>query len=325
MDPPLSIHFRQRALAMKLRPCTLFIVSNGGQETPAIEDIAIFSTLYPDPGFFTNFGSITGTVFAPDGVTPVSGVNVISRNILNSIEDTVSAISGNFTTESAAGMPFVGVYTLNGLTPGANYALYIDEMLAGGFSTTPRSPLPGDEEFYNGASESSDESTDDPSVFTTVTAVAGSSQSGIDIIFNSPPCPPGDPLSICSDQANFVPQETISVTLRRDNPGFPVTVDFYAGVILPDGDTTISFTDPGSSFGSLSNPITLIPFDTGVDLSTPITIDDPGFFLYTWTGGEPTGTYLLYLAAVLTGAFDDGTNDPGDVLELSTSSFVFTP
>ena len=142
---------------------------------------------------------------------------------------------------------------------------------------------------------------------------------------DSQPCPPGDPLSICSNQANFVTGETLSVTLRRDNPGFPLTVDFYAGVILPDGDTVVSFTDPGSTFGSLSNTTTLIPFETGVDLSTPVVIDDPNFFLYTWLGGESAGTYVLFLAAVLPGAFDDGTNDPGDVLELSTSSIVFTP
>ena len=142
---------------------------------------------------------------------------------------------------------------------------------------------------------------------------------------DSLPCPPGDPLSICSNQANFTTGENAECHLEKRQPGVPLDRRLYAGVILPNGDTTISFTGPGSSFGSLSNPITLIPFQTGVDLSTPVVIDDPNFFLYTWTGGEPVGTYVLYLAAVLAGAFDDGTNDPGDVLELSTLPFVFTP
>ena len=67
--------------------------------------------------------------------------------------------------------------------------MFVDQILAGGFSTPPRSPLPGPEELYNGAGESNDFVADVPSAFTPVVAVAGVPVTGIDIIFNR--LPPG--------------------------------------------------------------------------------------------------------------------------------------
>ncbi len=162
-----------------------WIFINGGQDTPHPDDIAIFSTLYPAPGFFANTGSITGTIYAPNGTTTVTGVNVIARNVADPFGDAVSAISSDFTDVFVQGYPYVGVYTLNGLTPGADYVVYTDQIIAGGFSTPP-ALLPGPEEFWNGADESSDPTTDDPSVYTTITAAAGAQATGIDIIFNTP-------------------------------------------------------------------------------------------------------------------------------------------
>ena len=134
-------------------------------------------------------GTITGRIRAPNNTTPVTGVNVIARNVANPYDDAVSAISSDFAVDYAPGQPFVGVYTLRGLTPGASYAVFVDQILAGGFSTPPRSPLPGPEELYNGAGESNDFVADVPSAFTPVVAVAGVPVTGIDIIFNR--LPPG--------------------------------------------------------------------------------------------------------------------------------------
>ena len=106
-----------------------FLFINGGQATPHADDIAIFSTLYPEPTFATTTGSITGKIVAPNNTTPLTGVNVIARNIANPYDDAVSAISSDFAVNYASGSPFVGVYTLRGLTPNASYAVYVDEIL----------------------------------------------------------------------------------------------------------------------------------------------------------------------------------------------------
>ena len=171
-----------------------FLFINGGQATPHADDIAMFSTLYPEPTFTTSRGAITGNIVAPNNTTPLTGVNVIARNIANPYDDAVTAISSDFAVNYASGSPFVGVYTLRGLTPNASYAVYVDQILAGGFSTPPRS-LPGPEEFYNGADESNDAATDDPSVFTPVSAAAGGTAGNINIVFNAltpGPIPLGD-------------------------------------------------------------------------------------------------------------------------------------
>ncbi len=93
-----------------------------------------------------------------------------------------------------------GAYTLRGLTPGAQYAIFVDEILAGGFSTPPLFPLPGPEEFYNGAGESNNAATDNPTVFTPVAVAAGATQNGVNVIFNAPapdtPLPVGDDGSV---------------------------------------------------------------------------------------------------------------------------------
>lgn len=168
-----------------------------GFSTPDRDDVASLSALYPEPTFATVFGKVTGTIFAPNGTTPLTGVNVIARNVANPFGDAVSAISSDYAVDYTPGSPFVGTYTLRGLTPGAQYAIYVDEILAGGFSTPPLFPLPGPEELYNGAAESTNGSTDVPTNFTPVTVAAGATQSGVNILFNAPA--PGAPLPVGDD------------------------------------------------------------------------------------------------------------------------------
>ncbi len=79
-----------------------FLIPGGGQETPAADDRAIFSTLYPEPDFFANSGTITGRIKL-NSTIPVNGVNVIARNIADPFGDAVSAIAGNHSWGGALG------------------------------------------------------------------------------------------------------------------------------------------------------------------------------------------------------------------------------
>ena len=171
--------------------------AGSGTATPAQDDIAGLSTLYPAPAFFATTGAISGRIIAPNGTTRLTGVNVIARNVANPFNDAVSAISSDFTTDYSQASALAGRYTLRGLTPGAQYAVFVDEILAGDFSTPPLTPLPGPEEFFNGASESTNRATDSPSAFTPVAAVAGVTVGGVDILLNAPV--PGDPLAVGDD------------------------------------------------------------------------------------------------------------------------------
>ncbi|MFQ5766925.1 MAG: hypothetical protein ACE5ID_02955 [Acidobacteriota bacterium] len=157
---------------------------NGGQATPHRDDQAAFSFLYPAPGFFADSGALQGTILGPDGQTPLNGVNVIARNIAAPFTDAVSAISGNLAGTGAASDPLAGFFRIDGLTPGATYAVYADEIEDSGFAVPALSPLPGPEEFYNGPQESADPGTDDPSQFVPLVPVAGTPLTGIDITLN---------------------------------------------------------------------------------------------------------------------------------------------
>ena len=81
-----------------------------------------------------------------------------------------------------------GTYELNGLTSSASYTVEVvnvNSRFVEGSRVPPLDPpvaLPGREEFFNGANESSDAGSDQPLDFTAVTATG--TVSGIDIIFN---------------------------------------------------------------------------------------------------------------------------------------------
>jgi hypothetical protein len=165
-----------------------------GEESLARDDIMSISRLYPEPSYFTTTAAVQGTIFSSNGTTRLSGVNVIARNVANPFLDAVSALSGDFTDETdPAVSAVVGTYRFTGLTPGAQYAVYVDEILDGEFSTPPRD-LPGPEEFSSGGAESN---SDAPSTFVAATAAAGGTANGVNVIFNVPQ--PGDPLAVGDD------------------------------------------------------------------------------------------------------------------------------
>jgi hypothetical protein len=222
-----------------------FYAPGFGFATPNKDDIVSLSTLYPAPGFFETTGTITGRVLSSNGRTPRTGINVIARNLENPFLDAVSAITSDYTNVYEPGAPFVGVYTLRGLTPGAQYAIYVDGILDGGFSTPP-GVLPGPEEFYTGKREGSSSFTDPPDAYTPVTVGPGRRRTGINIIFN-----------------RFRPREPLPL---QDDSAFELALPFvfhmcgkgYDEVIV-NANGTVSFGSPNPQFeeteaGFLSGP-----------------------------------------------------------------------
>ncbi len=139
------------------------------------DDRAAISDLYPGKGWPKAFGTISGTIFDVDGKTPLTGVNVIARNLDDPFADGSSTMSGQWT---AGQFGPDGSYTLHGLQAGARYVLYVDAIVAGGYPTEPLWFLPGAERFYNGPlrdrdDRGQDRSTFDPCAFTVITPRAG--------------------------------------------------------------------------------------------------------------------------------------------------------
>ena len=144
--------------------------------TPHQDDIAIASTLYPEPSLpLSSFGTITGRL-SDSPSTFRTGGQIIARRAGNQYQDAVSAISGDFLQADTPVDPLSlrGTYTLNMLTPGQSYSLEVRDTVDGTFGTpvfvapggmaaTSLGPLPGPEEFYSGPiTESHSLSFDDP-------------------------------------------------------------------------------------------------------------------------------------------------------------------
>lgn len=177
------------------------------------DDITAVSNLYPAAGWPASHGSITGEILLKDGSTGLTGVNVVARNIADPLGDVVTVMSGDH-TQGMFGPD--GRYTINGLTPGADYVVYVENIYAGGFPTPPAA-LPSFQEYFNGTDESGDANRDNPCDWTPLTATAGN-EIRADIAFNG-----------MSGAPTFITIPVSSAT-DVDNSG-QVVVGTYSGTI----------------------------------------------------------------------------------------------
>lgn len=153
---------------------------NAGKEQSTVnvrDDIVNISDLYPTADYKTSFGSISGTLRTKEGVV-YSGVNIVARNLDNPYEDVVTQQSGNM-TQGKVGPD--GKFTINGLTPGGRYVLYMETIKAGGYPTTPRAVL-SVQEYWNDK-ESSNPASDNACDVTPIVAQAGVTKQA-DMYFN---------------------------------------------------------------------------------------------------------------------------------------------
>lgn len=158
--------------------------------TLEFDDIVSVSTQYPTSEFLS-LGTIEGTLFHPDGVTPFNCGNVIVRDASDPFFTAASNVSGALYFSGFGANPTAenGKYHVPGL-PSGSYLVHVEAVnpaFTQGSTVGPCDPpvtLPGPAEFYNGASESSDPGVDDPAQTSTV-FVSGGTVSGVNIIFNA--------------------------------------------------------------------------------------------------------------------------------------------
>ena len=165
---------------------TMFpLVIGQGLDTLAFDDQVAISTLYPSFNFLA-LGKIKGKVLEANGVTPFQCANVIARKLDDPFFTASSNVSGALFTFGGSSS-IKGDYVIAGL-PFGDYAVEMDQinsLFDRGSSVGPCDPprvLPGSQEYYNGAQESSNPASDDPGDFSPV-SVNGQVQ-GINIILN---------------------------------------------------------------------------------------------------------------------------------------------
>jgi hypothetical protein len=128
----------------------------------------------------------------------------------------------------------------------------------------------------------------------------------------------GDLVNVAVSRGQFTAGTTIHVAVSVNNAtGEPPIANFFAGAVLPDHDTIAFITGSGIALGQLSNPTSYRPIAVGVPLTAPLVLTVPDFLVYTWSGSEPHGSYVLFLAAL------DAVS--GDILGLSTAIAVLGP
>ena len=132
------------------------------------DDVSAISDLYPSASYAKTRGSISGTLFLKDGRTPYGGINIVARNVADPLGDAISAMSGD-KTQGRVGPD--GRYRINNLKPGQKYQLYLEEIVAGGFPTTPTA-LVSEAEYWN-SNEQAAAAADLACTATAITAEAG--------------------------------------------------------------------------------------------------------------------------------------------------------
>jgi hypothetical protein len=215
------------------------------------EDFAAVSSLYPAASFASDTGTISGSVTYPFSKDGVIGVNIVARNIDNPYEDAITVMSGDWNDGAAGALQGIGEYVIHGATPGARYAIHVENIFAGGFPT-PQVKLPGPSEYWNGSRENDDAARDDACDYEEIVVGAGEQVTGVDIHVNGMKKTPKLVINPAPNANNVTEDgQTTGGTIQS---GYGVTQSWvhHAGrgdyTILPMGSITLS--DNGSVIGA---------------------------------------------------------------------------
>lgn len=117
--------------------------------------------------------------------------------------------------------------------------------------------------------------------------------------------------------------ETLALGLTATNPTGNPPADLYVGVFLPDGQSVIYFSGPGTlspvmAVTALAAAPPFQPAPAGFSVSLP------DFFPFTFPAtGVPSGTYRFFANLIRQGAVADNRVDPGDLLATHEVSVNF--
>ncbi|HEX9756175.1 MAG TPA: hypothetical protein VGB26_00070 [Nitrospiria bacterium] len=283
------------------------LIFSGAASTPRIDDVATVSRMYPSGGFGASTGTITGTIYLPNGVTPFQGADVIARNVVDPYNDAVSNVSGDLFSAPAS----VGFYEIPGLTAGGNYSLEISNVnpqFTAGSSVgelDPPATIPGPEEFFNGVNEASTNPPDDVTIYTSLGSSAGVINSGANVIINGLSA---DLSVIKTDSPDPVlagTQLTYTVTVTNNGP------DNGTNVILTDTLTPgLTFISATPSQGSCS--------ETGGVVTCPLGNLANGLSATVTIVGIPTTDGSITNTATVSGNEGDPNSGNNSVSEITT-------
>ena len=147
------------------------------------EDYAGIAAIYPSADYASSTGTISGSVTYPFSSDGIIGVNVVARNIDNPFEDAITVMAGDWNDGEANAAQAAGAFIMQGLTPGARYVVHVENIFSGGYPT-PIVFLPGPSEYYNGARENDDASSDDACDYEEIVLAAGETRTGVNIQIN---------------------------------------------------------------------------------------------------------------------------------------------
>jgi hypothetical protein len=120
-------------------------------------------------------------------------------------------------------------------------------------------------------------------------------------------------VEVVANQPAFAVGQSLIPAVSYANPGLASAIDVYVGLLFPDGHTIAFFTGAGGfALGDAANPASFRPAVAGVSLAAPASATVPNVFAYPWTASAPRGGYVLFVAAVKSGA-------PADVITLATT------
>ena len=134
--------------------------------------------------------------------------------------------------------------------------------------------------------------------------------------------PPPLSATVSVNQSAFAIGQTLTTTAGINNLGSAGLADIYVGTLGPDG--TIEFiTANGMTIGRLTDLSSFRPIATGISLMDSFSVLLPNFSSHLWTGAEPRGGYVFFLAILTAGALDDGIVTEDEILRLATAPFSF--